>query len=210
MRCGKIVCVGQNYRGHVKEMRSEIPEEPVLFLKATTAVIADGEPIVIPHGIGRVDPEAELAIVIGRRCRNVSVSEALGCIESAAILNDVTARDMQSKARKAGLAWSLSKSIDTFCPMSETSPLADLGDLHDLGIELRVNGQVRQKGNTGQMIFPPEELIAYTSRFVTLERGDVISTGTPEGVAPILPGDVVEITIDGLGRLSNPVKSANL
>jgi acylpyruvate hydrolase len=208
MRCGKILCVGQNYRGHVKEMKSEIPEEPVLFLKATTAMIRDGEPILIPPGIGRVDPEGELAIVIGERCKNVSAADALRCIASVAVLNDVTARDVQTKARKAGLAWSLSKSMDTFCPMSEPRPIADVPDIHSLSIELRLNGQMRQKGNTDQMIFPPEDLIAYASKFITLEPGDVISTGTPEGVAPIVPGDFVQIDIAGVGRLANPVKSA--
>jgi len=207
MRCGKIVCVGQNYRAHVKEMRSDEPAEPVLFLKPPTALIENGQAIIIPPGIGTVHHEVELALIVGRSGKNVPPEKALQCIRSVAVFNDVTARDVQSTARKAGLPWALSKGLDTFAPMSVPVPLREVGDLHALDLELRVNGELRQKGNTSQMIFPPEQLISYISRYMTLERGDVIATGTPSGVGPLKPGDEIMATISGVGTLCNPVKA---
>jgi len=207
MRCGKIVCVGQNYRAHVKEMLSEEPAEPVLFLKPSTALIEDGQAIIVPPGIGTLHHEVELALIVGRACKNVPPEEALQYIRSVAVFNDVTARDVQSTARKAGLPWALSKGMDTFAPMSAPVPLREVGDLHVLDLELRVNGELRQKGNTSQMIFPPEQLISYISRFMTLERGDIIATGTPSGVSPLEPGDKIVATISGVGTLCNPVKA---
>ena len=117
MRCGKIVCVGQNYKAHIKELKSEIPQEPVLFLKPPTALIGDGDTIIVPPHLGRVDYEVELAIIIGRKCKQVQATEALSYVDSAAVFNDVTARDVQSVARKAGLPWSLAKGMDTFAPL---------------------------------------------------------------------------------------------
>lgn len=206
MRCGKIVCVGQNYRAHIKEMSSEEPAEPVLFLKPSTSLIGDGDPIIIPPGIGAVHHEVELALLIGRPGKNILVEGALEHVKHVAVFNDVTARDVQTAARKAGLPWALAKGMDTFAPLGEPVPLRDVDDLHGLELELRVNGELRQKGNTAQMIFPPEELIAYISRYMTLERGDIIATGTPSGVGPLLPGDTVEATISSVGRLSNTVR----
>lgn len=207
MRCGKIVCVGQNYREHIKEMRSEEPSEPVLFLKPSTALIGDGEAIVIPAGIGLVHHEVELALIIGRRGKNIPAEKALQHLRSVAVFNDVTARDLQTSARKAGLPWSLAKGMDTFAPLSEPIPIENAGDLHQLELELRVNDQLRQKGSTAQMIFPPEQLISYISRFMTLERGDIIATGTPSGVGPLVAGDQVIATISGVGVLRNPVRA---
>ncbi len=207
MRYGKIVCVGQNYREHIREMRSEEPSEPVLFLKPSTSLIANGEAILVPEGVGTVHHEVELALVIGTTAKDVSVGDALGHVRAAAVFNDVTARDLQTKARNAGLPWALAKGMDTFAPMSEPVPISEVGDLGSLELELRVNGELRQKGNTSQMIFRPSELISYISRFMTLEPGDVIATGTPSGVGPLLPGDEVEARIGGVGRLSNPVRT---
>lgn len=203
MACGKIVCIGQNYRAHAEEMHLEPPAEPVIFLKPSTALIGDGDVIEAPSSLGRVDHEVELALIIGKKAKNVEESEALGHISGVAVFNDVTARDLQSAARKAGLPWSLSKGMDTFAPMSRPVPVSEVPDLHSLNLELRVNGEVRQSGTTSDMIFPPERLVAYISGYMTLEAGDIIATGTPEGVGPLNDGDVVEAEIGGVGKVSN-------
>ncbi|MDD1755905.1 MAG: fumarylacetoacetate hydrolase family protein [Methanomassiliicoccales archaeon] len=206
MRPGKIVCIGQNYRAHIKELKSEVPSEPVIFLKPSSAQIADREEILIPPGLGRVDYEGELAVIVGRRAKNVTPKQALKHVGAAAVFNDVTARDVQSVARKAGLPWSLAKGMDTFAPMSEPTPIVEVPDLRALTVQTRLNGELRQDGRTADMIFPVEELIAYISKYMVLEPGDVIATGTPEGVGAIKGGDTVEISIKGVGRLTNPVK----
>lgn len=206
MRCGKIVCVGQNYREHIREMSSDEPAEPVLFLKPPTSLIGDGEAILIPEGIGTVHHEVELALVIGTGGRDVPEEQALSHVSHLAVFNDVTARDVQTAARKAGLPWALAKGMDTFAPMSGPIPSDRVPDLRSLDLELRVNGELRQKGNTAQMIFPPERLISYISRFMTLEEGDIIATGTPSGVGPLRPGDIVEAAVAGVGTLRNPVQ----
>jgi len=205
--CRKIVCVGRNYRGHIAEMRSEDPTEPVLFLKPPSSLIGDGDPILLPRGIGRVDHEAELAVIIGNRGKNVLVEDAGDCIAQVAVFNDVTARDLQATAKKKGLPWTISKGIDTFSPISNTCPVENVEDLQDLDIELRVNGVIRQRGSTSEMIFSVAELVAYISQWMTLEEGDIIATGTPEGVGPIQPGDTIEVVIPKVGRLANPVRS---
>lgn len=206
MRPGKIVCIGQNYHAHIKELKSEVPTEPVIFLKPSSALIGNGGQIVLPPELGRVDYEGELAVIIGKRAKHVSAKEALKHVEAAAVFNDVTARDVQSKARKAGLPWSLAKGMDTFAPMSEPRPIDSIPDLRTLKVQTTLNGELRQDGRTGDMIFPVEDLIAYISRFMVLEPGDVIATGTPEGVGAIRDGDVVDIEIKGVGRLTNKVK----
>jgi len=205
--CRKIVCVGRNYRGHIAEMRSEDPTEPVLFLKPPSSLIGDGDPILLPRGIGRVDHEAELAVIIGNRGKNVLVEDAGDCIAQVAVFNDVTARDLQATAKKKGLPWTISKGIDTFSPISNTCPVENVEDLQDLDIELRVNGVIRQRGSTSEMIFSVAELVAYISQWMTLEEGDIIATGTPEGVGPIQPGDTIEVVIPKVGRLANSVRS---
>jgi 2-keto-4-pentenoate hydratase/2-oxohepta-3-ene-1,7-dioic acid hydratase in catechol pathway len=205
--CRKIVCVGRNYRSHVAEMKADEPSEPVLFLKPPSSLIRNGGPILLPKDIGRVDHEAELALIIGKGGKGIRVEDALGHIGQLAVFNDVTARDMQSTAKAKGLPWALSKGIDTFSPMSDPRPSGEVDDLQDLDIELRVNGVTRQRGDTSQMIFGVPELIAYISRWMRLDEGDIIATGTPEGVGPIRPGDMVEIDISEVGRLSNPVRS---
>ncbi len=199
---GKIVCIGQNYRAHAKELNSHAPEEPMLFLKPASALIGDGEDITAGD-VGRVDHEVELALIIGRAARNVTDEEALSRVSHVAVFNDVTARDLQNKARKAGDPWTLSKSMDTFAPMSQPVPYSSVEDVHRLELVLTVNGQVRQKGNTADMVFPPERLISYISRFMTLEAGDIIATGTPEGVSALHDGDLVVASIPGVGTVSN-------
>ncbi len=204
MRPSKIVCIGWNYRPHVRELESELPKEPTVFLKPPSCLIGDGEDIVIPEGVTNVQHEVELAVVFGRRCRSVPEEDALSCISHLAVFNDVSARDMQSAARKAGNTWDLSKGMDTFGPMSEPVPAGDI-DVQALNLELRVNGGLRQSGSTRDMIFTVPKLIAYVTRFMTMEEGDVLITGTPEGVSEIRPGDVVVASIPGVGSVTNRV-----
>jgi 2-keto-4-pentenoate hydratase/2-oxohepta-3-ene-1,7-dioic acid hydratase in catechol pathway len=206
-RPSKIVAMGRNYIAHAKELKQEIPKEPIFFSKATSALIPHEADIVIPGWLNdRVDHEAELALIIGKPCSNVDEEEASSYIGGYSILNDVTARDMQKKDIDHGNPWFRSKSIDTFCPMGPffvpTDAIADPGKLQ---IRLSVNGEVRQKANTSSMIFSIPKLVSSISRYMTLQPGDVIATGTPEGVSPIKDGDVVEITITGLGTLRNRV-----
>jgi 2-keto-4-pentenoate hydratase/2-oxohepta-3-ene-1,7-dioic acid hydratase in catechol pathway len=207
MRSGKIVCIGQNYREHIKELKSEVPSEPVIFLKPMSSLIGNDEAILIPEGVGRVDHEVELALIIGKTGKSIPKERAMEHVSAVAVFNDVTARDIQSAYRKAGLPWSLSKGMDTFAPMSEPRPPASSHDIHDLEISCRVNGQVRQHGRTSMMIYTPEELIAFISKWMTLEEGDIIATGTPSGVGPIVPGDLIEMRIEGVGTLTNPVRT---
>jgi 2-keto-4-pentenoate hydratase/2-oxohepta-3-ene-1,7-dioic acid hydratase in catechol pathway len=205
MRSGKIICIGQNYREHIKELNNEVPSEPVIFLKPMSSLIGNGEGILIPEGIGRVDHEVELALIIGKSGKNIPKEKALEHVASLAVFNDVTARDIQNSYRKVGLPWSLSKGMDTFAPMSEPKPLAAAYDIHDLEISCRVNGKVRQHSSTSMMIYTPEELIAFISRWMILDEGDIIATGTPSGVGPIVPGDQIDMRIEGVRTLTNPV-----
>ena len=207
MRSGKIVCVGQNYRDHIKELKNEVPSEPVIFLKPMSSLIGNDEAILIPEGVGRVDHEVELALIIGKTGKNIPKEKALSYVSGLAVFNDVTARDVQNVYRKDGLPWTLSKGMDTFAPMSESKPLAPAHDIHDLEISCRVNGKVRQHGSTSMMIYTPEELIAFISKWMTLEEGDIIATGTPSGVGPIVPGDLIDMRIEGVRTLTNPVRA---
>jgi 2-keto-4-pentenoate hydratase/2-oxohepta-3-ene-1,7-dioic acid hydratase in catechol pathway len=207
---GKIVCIGLNYVEHVKESltvaptaRNQPPAEPLFFFKPTSAALAPGGAIVKPHGLTRLDPEGEMALVIGRRARHVREADALAHVAGVTAFNDVSARDWQ----KSDSQWSRAKGSDTFAPFG---PCIALGlDPRDLALELAVNGSVRQLTRTSEMHFGPAFLIHYLSRFVTLEPGDVIATGTPAGIAPIEPGDTVAITVEGVGTLTNPVVAAS-
>lgn len=203
----KIVCIGWNYRSHVKELESELPKEPTVFLKPPSCLIGDGDDIVIPEGVTNVQHEVELAVVFGTRCKRVAKEDALSVISHAAVFDDVSARDMQTAARRAGNTWDLSKGMDTFGPMSVPVPIGDLGDLGDLELTLEVNGGTRQRGNTRDMIFDVPTLVSYVTRFMTMEPGDVLITGTPEGVSEIRPGDTVTARIDGVGQVTNRVVS---
>ncbi|RUM87731.1 MAG: hypothetical protein DSZ25_03065 [Thermovibrio sp.] len=200
-RPSKIVGVGLNYRAHAEEMGKPLPEEPLIFLKPSTAVISNKMKIVLPRESERVDYEGELAVVIGRRCRKVSPEEAADYILGYSCFNDVTARDLQRK----DVQYTRAKSFDTFAPYgpwinTEIDPVG-------LKIETRVNGEVKQRGNTEDMIFSPFELVSFISRIMTLLPGDVITTGTPPGVGPLNPGDRVEVEIEGIGILINYVVS---
>jgi 2-keto-4-pentenoate hydratase/2-oxohepta-3-ene-1,7-dioic acid hydratase in catechol pathway len=196
----KVVCVGRNYAAHAKELGNAVPTEPLLFLKPPSAIIGPSEAIVRPDSSERVEHEAELGVVIGKRLRNASAQEASAAIFGITCVNDVTARDLQ----KRDVQFTRAKSFDTFCPVGPCI-VTDL-ELEALSVRGRVNGQVRQDGNTRDMVFPVVELIAFMSRIMTLEPGDLIATGTPEGVGPLVAGDSVEIEIEGVGVLSNPVR----
>lgn len=198
-RPGKIVCVGRNYAAHARELGNEVPAQPLLFLKPPSSVIASGESIRLPRASNRVEYEAEIAVVIGRTLYRASEAEAMTAVGGIACANDVTARDLQ----KSDGQWARAKGFDTFCPLGEVwRGEFDLSELQVIG---RVNGVERQRGHVRDMVFPISWLLAYISGVMTLEAGDVVLTGTPEGVGPLAAGDVVEVEIPGVGTLSNPV-----
>ncbi len=192
----KIVAVGLNYKAHAEEMGKPLPEEPLLFLKPPSAVIANKMKIFLPKMSKRVDYEGELAIVIGRKCRKVTKEEAVDYILGYTCFNDVTARDLQQK----DVQYTRAKSFDTFAPIGPWVSTENIGEAE---IVTRVNGEVKQKGNTKDMIFSPTELISFISQIMTLFPGDVIATGTPPGVGPLKAGDRVEIEIETIGTLTN-------
>ncbi|MGD0799938.1 MAG: fumarylacetoacetate hydrolase family protein [Terracidiphilus sp.] len=194
----KIVCVGRNYRDHVKEMGSELPTEPLLFFKPVSALLAPNGVVRMPAVSARVDYEGELAVVIGRRIRNLKVEDWRSAIRGYTLANDVTARDLQNRDDQ----WTRAKGFDTFCPIG---PIVsdELDPEAGLTLETRVNGELRQHGSTLDFIFSIPKLLAYITAAMTLEEGDLLLTGTPSGVGPLKAGDKVEITIPGLGVLTN-------
>ena len=211
-RPGKIICIGLNYRDHAAESKMPIPEKPVIFSKFATAVIAPGEPVVLPSTSEQVDYEAELAVVIGRRAKHVSADRAYDYVLGYTAFNDVSARDFQFSDGQ----WQRGKSCDTFAPMGQTIVTTDtITDPHKLSIKLVLNGETMQDSNTDQLIFGVPALIEFLSQSMTLEPGDVIATGTPPGVGfarnpPVFlkPGDRMEVLIEGMGGLGNPVVSS--
>jgi 2-keto-4-pentenoate hydratase/2-oxohepta-3-ene-1,7-dioic acid hydratase in catechol pathway len=195
----KIVAVGRNYAEHAREMGNEVPAAPMIFLKPSTSVIGPGEPITLPWQSELVEHEAELAIVIGRLCRDVPAERVPEVVIGYTCANDVTARDLQ----RIDGQWGRAKGFDSFCPLGpwiETDV-----DLDDALVECRVNGQVRQSGSTGDMVRDVAELVSWISSVMTLLPGDVILTGTPAGVSAIVAGDEVSVSIGGIGTLTNPV-----
>ena len=195
------MCVGRNYAAHARELGNDVPDRPLLFLKPPSSVIGSGEAIVLPPESTRVEHEGEIAIVIGHTARHVSVAEAMRCVAGCAPLNDVTARDLQ----KQDVQFTRAKGFDTFCPVGGH---AFPDDWRTLEVVCRVNGSVRQHGHVRDMQFAIPDVIAYISRVMTLEPGDIIATGTPQGVGPLVPGDVVEVEIPGIGIIRNPVEAA--
>jgi 2-keto-4-pentenoate hydratase/2-oxohepta-3-ene-1,7-dioic acid hydratase in catechol pathway len=211
-RPGKLICIGLNYRDHAAESNMPIPERPVVFSKFPTAVIAPGEPVVVPSTSQQVDYEAELAVVIGRRAKHVIAADAYNYVLGYTCFNDVSARDFQF----ADGQWQRGKSCDTFAPMGQTIVTTDeIPDPHKLSIKLILNGKTMQDSNTNQLIFGVPELIEFLSATITLEPGDVIATGTPPGVGfarkpPVFlqPGDDMDVVIEGIGGLGTPVIAA--
>jgi 2,4-didehydro-3-deoxy-L-rhamnonate hydrolase len=204
----KIVCVGLNYRDHAEEQGVELPERPLLFAKWPNTLIGNGDAIRIPPISTRVDYEAELGVVIGRRASGVSVADALSVVEGYVVANDVSGRDLQFSDGQ----WVRGKSLDTFLPVGEVVPAADVPDPQSLPIRALLNGETMQDSNTSNMIFGVAEVIAFVSQAITLEPGDLIITGTPAGVGAfrdppvwLQPGDEITIEIDGVGSITNPV-----
>jgi len=199
----KIICVGLNYAAHADECKAEVPQEPLLFFKPPSSVVGPGGQIVLPPQSEQVDYEGELAVVIGRRCRNVAPDEAWSYVLGVTCGNDVTARDLQRQDR----LWTRAKGFDTFCPLGPwlVTGLDEEG-VADLEVACRVNGAIRQRGRTSDMIFSPSRLIVYISSIMTLEPGDVIMTGTPAGIGPLAAGDSVEVEVEKIGVLRNSVE----
>jgi 2-keto-4-pentenoate hydratase/2-oxohepta-3-ene-1,7-dioic acid hydratase in catechol pathway len=196
----KIVCVGRNYSAHAAELGNEVPKEPLIFLKPPTSIAGPSQAIVLPSYSERVEHEGELGIVIGRRCAHLrDQDDALGHVLGYTCVNDVTARDLQ----KTDVQFTRAKGFDTFCPVGPFIESEILPE--DLLVETLVNGDLRQSGKTSLMVFPPAFLVRWISRMMTLEPGDLIATGTPAGVGPLVDGDVVEVRIGGIGVLRNPV-----
>lgn len=199
----KIVCVGRNYAAHAAELGNEVPKEPLIFLKPPSSVVGPSEAVILPKYSNKVEHEGELGLVVGRRASHLSDSDdALSYLCGYTCVNDVTARDLQ----KADVQFTRGKGFDTFCPVgphieTELNPA-------DLLVECRVNGAVRQSGRTSLMIFSPAFVVRWISRMMTLEPGDLIATGTPAGVGPLVAGDTTEVSVQGIGVLSNPVHAA--
>jgi 2-keto-4-pentenoate hydratase/2-oxohepta-3-ene-1,7-dioic acid hydratase in catechol pathway len=198
-RPGKIVCVGRNYADHAKEMGNDVPKEPLIFLKPPSSLIGDGDPVVLPPQSSQVDHEGEIGIVIGRRLRRVSPSEARAGIQGIVAANDVTARDLQ----RVDSQWTRAKGFDTFCPVGPLAPApADFGSLT---VVTRVNGVEKQRGKGTDMVFAIPDVLSYVSHIMTLEPGDLVLTGSPAGIGKLSAGDVVEVEVLGLSRVRNPV-----
>jgi 2-keto-4-pentenoate hydratase/2-oxohepta-3-ene-1,7-dioic acid hydratase in catechol pathway len=210
-RPGKIICVGLNYRDHARETGQEIPTEPVLFSKFANSVVGPGADVVVPPEAEKIDYEAELAVVIGRRATSVPVADALVHVAGYACANDVSSRSLQFRSGQ----WLLGKAIDTFLPLGPFMATADeVPDPQALGIRCLVNDEVLQSSDTGQMVFGVAELVSFISRTITLEPGDLVVTGTPSGVGMaadpprfLRPGDRMRVEIDGLGQLDNTVRA---
>ena len=203
---GKIVAVGRNYAAHAKELGNAVPEEPLFFCKSPTACVGSDDPIEIKAWYGRVDFEGELAVVIGAPLKDATEEEAQNAIAGYTLINDVSARDIQNADKERGHPWFRSKNFDTFCPVGPVIalPSALPWPLH-VTLETRVNGELRQHGETSNFLFTVPALLAYISKYMTLEPGDLVATGTPEGVGPVADGDLVEISVSEIGVLRNRV-----
>ncbi len=201
LRVGKILCLGRNYAEHAKEMKAEIPKTPVVFLKPATAIVHDGGNVVIPEISRDAHHEVELVVVIGKGGKDIPSASAMDHVAGYAVGIDMTLRDVQSEAKKNGLPWSVSKGFDTSAPVSDIVGTDAIPDPHVLELTLWVNGAVRQKGHTSAMLFRVNDIIAYVSHFFTLEPGDLIFTGTPEGVGPVTHGDKLEARLGSFARV---------
>ena len=197
----KIICIGRNYAAHAQELDNEIPGSPVVFLKPPSSLVGSGGVIILPPQSLDVHHEVELVVEIGETCRNVTEDEALSTVRSYAVGLDMTARDLQSAAKEKRLPWTIAKGFDTFCPIGPLVAADDI-DPSELEIRLSVNGELRQEGRTSLMLFPIPRLISFCSSVFTLNRGDLIYTGTPKGVGPVVDGDRLVASISGLPELT--------
>ncbi|MEO5817858.1 MAG: fumarylacetoacetate hydrolase family protein [Gemmatimonadaceae bacterium] len=197
----KIVCVGRNYAAHAKELGNEVPKSPLIFLKPPSSIIRDGESIRLPTVSKQVEYEGEIGVIVGKRLFRSDVDEARGAVSGIIAANDVTARDLQ----KSDGQWTRAKGFDTFCALGKIGDVPT--DLSTLTVTTRVNGNVRQQGRGSDMVFDIPAILSYISGIMTLEPGDLVLTGTPDGVGTLAPGDVVEVEIAGVSRVSNPVTS---
>ncbi|HVD61500.1 MAG TPA: fumarylacetoacetate hydrolase family protein [Gemmatimonadaceae bacterium] len=200
-RPGKIVCIGRNYREHAKELGNEVPTEPLFFLKPSSSVIGDGDAIILPPQSQQVEFEGEIGVLIGRSLTRASESDVESAIAGILAVNDVTARDLQRKDSQ----WTRAKGFDTFCPIGPVSQGSPF--LENLTVITRVNGEEKQRASSSEMVFSINSLLSYVSHVMTLEPGDIVATGTPSGVGPLKPGDIVEVEIPGVSKVSNPVES---
>lgn len=200
----KVVCVGRNYVAHAAELGNEVPAEPLLFLKPPSALLAPGEAIELPAASHQVEHEAEIGVVLGRRLRRASQAQVADAVAYVVPANDVTARDLQ---RSDG-PWTRAKGFDTFCPVGQPV-VAEGVDLAGLEVWGLVNGSLRQRGRASEMVFSVTEILAYISHVMTLEPGDLVLTGTPAGVGPLVDGDLVRVEIPGIGAVENPVVAAS-
>lgn len=201
----KIVCVGRNYAAHAAEFGNEVPAEPLLFFKPPSALVGAGEAIVLPAGAGRVDFEGEIGVIVGKRGRRIPRDSAWEHVVALVPVNDVSARDFQKKDGQ----WSRAKGFDTFCPVGSPVPLAEV-DLDALSVTTRLNGEVRQHAAATAMVFDIPFLVSHISSIMTLEPGDLICTGTPDGVGPLSAGDEVEVSVAGVGSVKNIVREEAL
>ena len=204
VRPSKIICVGRNYRDHAKELGNDVPVEPLIFFKPPSSLLKPGGAVRLPGASSRVDFEGELALVIGRRVHKLKPDADLrGVIRGYTLADDVSARDLQ----KRDVQWTRAKGFDTFCPFGPTV-VSGLEPWSGVRVQTRVNGEIRQDGTTADFIFPLDVILRFISQVMTLEPGDLIATGTPAGVSPLQAGDVVEVTVEGVGSLRNPVGNA--
>ncbi len=201
VRVGKVLCIGQNYAKHAAEMNAAVPAQPIIFLKPSTALIRSHEAIRLPSMTSNVHHEIELVAMIGLGGRDIPPQRSLDHVTAYAIGLDMTARDLQSEAKRMGKPWSVAKGFDTFAPLGELVPADKIGNPQELTLSLKVNGTVKQHGTTQDMIFPVAHLVSYCSKIFTLEHGDLLYTGTPEGVGPVVQGDRLEATCSRLPPL---------
>jgi len=201
IQIGKIVCIGRNYAEHIKELGNQTPDKPVIFIKPASSLVSSGGTVVIPGYSDDCHHEIELAVLIGKTAKNVTAEAALDYVSGYAVALDLTLRDVQGVQKEKGLPWEIAKAFDTSCPLSDFVPASQVDNPQELQLKLTVSGEVRQNGNTRDMIRSIAELIAATSAYFTLEEGDVLLTGTPSGVGKIVSGDRLEASIEQVGML---------
>ena len=201
LQVGTIFCLGRNYEAHAREMGASRPDAPVVFIKPSTAILHSGSNVVLPRFSKELHHEVEMVVLLGQGGINIPVSKAMSFVAGYGVGLDMTLRDIQARAKAQGLPWSVAKGFDSSAPISTIAPASEVPDPHSLSMSLRVNGVVRQQGSTANMIFRVEEIVAYLSTVFTLREGDVIFTGTPEGVGPVFPGDTLHAELDGVASL---------